>query len=257
MVMSRHKKRRKSKSAAFYVPVAVLLSVFFVMLGTSVFLKILDIEVTGVSMYTEEEIILASGITPGVNMLLVDSGAISRKIYSAMPYIETVNIQFNLPDKMKINVSETTAFAKIDFIDDVVVIDSSCRVLERTDSITQGLIEIRGIAPVDVKTGNALSVEPRDETRLRRLKEILPAIDNAGIRQYVEYLDVTDMGNINIGYMDQFTVVLSSSGGDLSKLERLPEAVAEVKRDSKYDEAVRYKTNISDQSGVWEWIPER
>ena len=226
--MSRYTHRRKSKSAAIYVPVAVLLIFFLVALGTSVFLKILKIEVTGISMYSEEDIIIASGIIQGDNMLLVNAGDVARKIYAALPYIQEVSINFSLPDKVRINVSETTAMAAIGYLEGAVLLDSAGRVLERAEKKPDGLIEVKGFTPIDVKVGNALRADPSDDTRLRRLKDILPAIERAGIQDDVSYLDVTDVGNVNLKYMEQFTVIISGSGGALNRLGRLADAVVEA-----------------------------
>ena len=253
--MGRHIYRRKSKSAAIYVPIAVLLVLFLVTLGTSVFLKIIKIEVNGVSMYTEEEIIVASGIVAGENMLLVDAGEVSRKIYSALPYIQEVNVRFNPPDMMQINVRETTAFAAISCLDGTVLIDSACRVLERIDDAPGGMFMVRGFVPIDVRIGSALRADPSDETRLRRLAEILPAIDKAMIQDDVAYLDVTDVGYVNLVYKDQFTIIISGSGGSLNRLSMLPDTVSSLIRDPKYDASVRYKAELTDLADSWRWSP--
>ena len=70
MAVTGNKPRRKSKSAVVYIPTAVILILFLMAFGVSVFLKIINIEVIGASVYTKEEIITASGITKGDNMLL-------------------------------------------------------------------------------------------------------------------------------------------------------------------------------------------
>ncbi|MCL2125285.1 MAG: FtsQ-type POTRA domain-containing protein [Oscillospiraceae bacterium] len=254
--MGKYKQRRKSASAAFYVPVAVLLIVFFVTIGTSVFLRILEIEVSGVEKYSEDDIISASGINPGENMLLINSGDVSRRIYAAMPYIKEIKVRFSLPDKVMISVSETDAFAVLEHRGSFIVIDSACKILEVCDVAPKGLFEIRGYAPVDVKVGGQLSADASGESRLRRLREIVAAVDKAGISGGVSLIDITDLGNVYLVYEDQFTVILGGSGAALSRLAKVPEAVLDAKADLSYDVANRYKTELTDQSGTWLWTPE-
>ena len=51
--MGKKRVRRHSKSAVVYMPVAILLISFFMVLGASVFMKIIIIEVVGASKYTD------------------------------------------------------------------------------------------------------------------------------------------------------------------------------------------------------------
>jgi len=254
--MGKNKGRRMSKSAAVYLPIAVLLILLFVILGISVFLKIIDIEVTGATKYPVEDIILSSGIAIGDNILRVNRDKASQMIEASMPYISEVEIEFVLPDKARISVSETSAFAMIGVPDGFLVIDSAGRILEIVDNAPTGLIEVRGFSPVDIKVGETLKAASGDDTRLRYIREVLAAVMAAGIQDGVSYLDVISMGNVYLEYMGLYRVNLNGSGGAINKLAKLPEAIEDVKRDSSFDATARYRIDIPDSSGGWIWTPE-
>ena len=245
-----------SKSANVYIPIAILLILILAILGTSVFLSIIEISVSGASMYEVNEIIEASGIMPGKNMLLVDKDGAKQKIFSAMPYVDGVEIELNLPDKVQIKISETETLAAIEDIDGFLLVDAKCKILEKVDSIPTGTIEVKGFKPVDARIGSALKAAQGDDTRLRYVQDVLAAIEAAEIRDGVSYLDVTNMGNVNLGYLDLFTVVLSGSSGAAGKLGKLPEAIVDVRKDANFDDTARYRIDIPDSSGTWIWTPE-
>ena len=255
--MSKKKKRRKSTSAAIYIPVATLLIIFLATFGTSAFFKIVKIEVGGAEIYGVAEIIRISGIAPGDNMILVDTIDAQRRIYSAMPIISEVIITRAMPDTIRIDVKESTPLAFLKYQGEILILDSAGRVIYRIDNAPGGLIEVRGISPADAAEGNPLKAVSGGETQLNYMTEILSAIEKAEIQTGVSYIDVTNIAGISFGYLGRFTVVLGGPDGARHKLSRLPEAVAEVEASVAFDATGRYKIDMSDPSGKWIWTPER
>ena len=219
--MGTRRRRRKSKSAAVYVPVGALLIVIITVLGMSVFLRIMEIEVVGATVYTVDEIILASGIATGDNLLFLDIDGAVQSIRSAKPYISDVIIESAPPDTLRIIVSESFAVAKISHRDSVLLIDSSGRVLERVDSAPLGLIDVRGFTPSEAEVGSRLRALPDSETRLGSMLDIIAAFERAEITDGVSYLDVSNIGYITFGYGGRFRVILGSASNLNHKLTQL------------------------------------
>ena len=250
--MAGKKRRRKSKSAAVYIPIAVLLSFFLMLFGASVFLKIIEIEVIGASKYADEEIIKASGIAIGANMLFVDVIEAEQGIYSTLPYINDIKIEYSPPDKMRINVSETTALATIEYLDAVLMIDSTGKILEQINTEQDELIEIRGFTPASAGLGSLLKADSGDDTRLSYLKEVLVAIEKEGIQEGVSYIDVTNISYISFHYRGRFTVMLGTPDNIRHKLGSLPEIIADIEKRAPKDE--EWTIYMRDQ---WRWSPDR
>ena len=252
--MAQKKQRRESKSTVIYVPIAVLLVLFLMVLGTSVFLGIIEIEVIGASKYSSESIIEASGLAIGDNMLFLDTETAEQSICSAMPYIKDASIELSLPDKVRIYVSEAKAIAAIDFRDGVIIIDSAGRVLERVEEVPYSLIEVRGFTPTDTVIGSALRASPGDDTRLRYLTETLSAIEREDIQSDVSYVDVTSIVYVSFQYQSRFTVVLGTTDNIRYKLSRLADTVEDIIRIAPGNETGRI--DMSDRE-PWRWVPDR
>ena len=233
--MGGNKRRRKSSSAVVYVPAAiVLISVLFI-LGAGVFLRVIEIEVTGASRHSAGEIIAASGIKAGDNLLFIDKGGAAKRIQTAMPYIGSVNIVAHIPDRVVIGVTESVAVATIKDQAGTLVIDATGRILDITEDAPGGLIEIKGFAPVNSIVGNAVRADIRDETRLRCLLEVTEAIANEGIGAEVSFVDVSNIVYINFQYRGRFTVMLGTSDNIQYKMSTLRDTVRSIEANTPAD----------------------
>lgn len=253
--MNRKKLRRKSRSAAIYIPVAALLIILLAVLGTSAFMRVMRVEVDGASRYTEEEIITASGISSANNLLFVDAGAVSKKIYGQLPYVSEIKISRVLPDTIRIDVRESSAFASVSYQGSFLLIDSAGRVLQSVEKIPPGLIEVLGFSPVDPEAGKALKSETGDEMRFQYLTEMLSAIEKAGIRGDISYIDMSSIANISLGYVGRFKVVVGSTTNVQHKLSRLPGSVETINETNSPDETG--VIDMSDLTGEWRFNKDR
>jgi len=238
-----------SKGAAAYITVGALLIIVVTILGMSVFLKIMEIEVEGESMYAKGDIISVSGIMSGDNLMFVDTGLATRRIHTAMPFISDVKITRVLPSSIRIEVTESTALATITFRDSVLVIDSTGRVLKQADSAPEGLIEIRGINLADASEGSQLRPELGGEMQLQYMRDILAAIEKEGIQGDVSYLDVTYSATITLGYSERFRVILGGPSQARSKINQLPGIVEGIEAISTTN--VKGDIDMSNPSGEW------
>ena len=254
MAVAGKKPRRKSKSAAIYIFIAALLIIILAVLGISVFLKIIEIEVNGASLYSKEAIIAASGISIGDNILFMDTKGASQNISAIMPYINEVNIEISLPDTIMIYISETKPFAAVKYPGGALMIDKMGRILEQSDIAPDDLIEIRGFTPTSPVVGNALQAESGDDTRLGLLNEVLAAIEREGIQNDVSYLDVSNIAYISFGYRGRFRVILGRGDYLRDKLSSLDEMIADIDESEEND--VTGTINMSDRER-WRWTPDR
>ena len=252
--MTKRKRRRKSRSAALYIPVGVFLVLVLLTLGIGVFLRVVDIEVAGLSMYTPDEIVLASGISAGDNMLFLESDAAVRRIRMAMPYINEVKIEFMLPATVRIVVKESKAVAAIEHQNAALLIDSSGRVLGKAGAVREGLIEIRGFIPSEAEIGSRLRAAPDSESQLTSITDILSALEREGFLDRVSYLDVTHIGAISFSYINRFNVILGGSGDADYMLSLLPDIVEKINEGSSEDATGRI--DMSDSSKQPRFTPD-
>jgi len=246
--------KRVSKSALVYISVGSLLIVFLSLFGVSVFLRILEIEIDGLSMYSEDEIILASGIEAGDSLMFFNASAVEQRIHSEMPFINDVKISRLPPNGVRIEVTESLAIATIATQDGILVIDSSGRVLKSSDTAPSGLIEVIGLIPTEGTEGSQLKVQVGGEMQLQYMKDVLLAIEREGIQSGVSYLDVTNISIINFGYQDRFKVILGGPSNARSKLSQLPGFIEGINSELSTD--VKGDINMSDPSGEWRFVED-
>ena len=84
---------------------AIVAAVIF---GVAIFFKVNTVEVQGNTIYSAEEIRSASGIQKGDNLFTLNKEAAAGSIKASLPYVETVSIIRFLPDKIVIEVKESS-----------------------------------------------------------------------------------------------------------------------------------------------------
>ena len=227
--MESRRQRRVSKSAAIYIPAGALLIAFLTVLGISSFLRIMVIEVQGTTRYAATDVISVSGIGRGDNMLFMDLEAAERRIAMAMPFIRDVEITRMPPDRILIEVTESTPVAAIDVRGEFLIIDSNGRILEQVESFPAGLIEVRGFTPIEIVVGSPLRTAPGQEmTQLQYLRDVLAAFEREEMADDVSFLDVTFISQVSFGYMGRFRVLLGRPDHLGQKLSRLPGAIDRI-----------------------------
>ena len=252
--MNKRRRMRKSKNALIYILIGVLLTVMLVIFGISVFVRVMEIEVTGTTKYTTGEIIEASGISSGDNILLLDTAAAENNIKKAMPYIDKVSVRPSLPATIQILVSESKAVATIDHRNTVLLIDPYGKVLDKLDTVPKGLIEVRGFVPLEAEIGSQVRAMSGGETQLRSMTDVLSALERAGMLSEVSYLDVSNISTIHFGFTSRFIVMLGGSADVVHKLEKLPDVIIRI-NEEKSDDATGV-INMSGSSGTWRFTEE-
>ncbi|MCL2366587.1 MAG: FtsQ-type POTRA domain-containing protein [Oscillospiraceae bacterium] len=243
-------KRRKSKSATIYIPVGALAIILLTILGVSSFMRIMVIEVDGITRYAPDDIILASGISKGDNLLFLDTDAIEQRIILAMPFIDSVTISRVMPDGILIEVEDSAPVAMLEMPDRVLILDVAARVLEISDVRVSGLVEIRGIAPIETDEGRPLRVATGDGRQAQYLREILSLFEREDMFGDVSYLDMSNMSQISFGYTDRFRVLLGGPTSLSQKITMLRNPATIARIDMEAGEGVPGEINMTNPAAV-------
>ena len=256
--MPRKKQRRKSNSAATFVPVSVILILIITVYSFSIFTRATVIEVIGASKYSQEEIIMASGFVRGDNLLFLDTGTAERGIQANLPLISEANVEASFPDTIRINVTESTAIATLRHRDGILVIDSSARIVEiitHGDRELAGLIEIRGFTPISAGLGTRLRADITNESQLRVLGDMLAAVEREGFEDVVTFIDISNITNITFDYTERFRIVLDSPNSIRQNMGLLAETIKEF--EEKITPGVRGTIRRSDIRSDWTFTEDR
>lgn len=74
----------------------------------SLFFKADQIFVTGTSRYSQQQVLQASGIRQGGNLFLLNKHQAAAAITDQLPYVESVRIRRQLPNALRIEITECT-----------------------------------------------------------------------------------------------------------------------------------------------------
>ena len=247
-------KRLLSKSSAVSIAIGVILVSVMTLIGTSAFLRVVTFEVSGNNVYTPKEIIEASGISIGDNLMTVNARNVSRSIRHAMPFVKEAQISRKLPDTILVEVTESVAIASISFNRETLILDSSGRVLMRLEEDPGSLIEVRGLEVSDAVEGNVLKPALGSETNLQYMQDILTALENEGLEKDVSYLDVSNITNLSFGYRNIYRVILGGIRDLKYKIEDLKSTVEKLELRSPNTPG---DINMSDPTEDYKFTPHR
>ena len=247
--MSTQRKRKKQKSGGargfIFSSVSFIVICAALVFGMSVFFRVSNIEVVGADRYTQEEIIEASDIKDGDNLMFVNRSSVAQRIYSKLIYIGEVNIKRKLPNTIVIEISESDSVAVVESDSGLWLIDNNCRLLEECPTQdAENYIKVKGFSAVKPEKGELITVPEEDKPKVKFLGEILTAISAKNMAGDVNSLDVNSLLNAEFDYLNgRFTVKLGSDEnldykfelllGTISKLEAKDTGVIDLSQDKK------------------------
>lgn len=201
--------------------VAVVVAVVF---AISLFFRVQTVNVSGTDKYTPWEIMQASGIKEGENLLSLPKAKISGRITAALPYVGSVRVEVQLPDTVNIEVTELdVVYAVQDTMDRWWLMTAEGKIVERIlGEPAKGVAQILGLrldnpelSQQAVAADNADDTVTRGSDRLSVALTILQYLEDNSIIGDVDSVNVDDLGALVLWYDNQYMVKL----GDTSRLE--------------------------------------
>ena len=235
--------QRFSRNRLILQLVSVAAVVVALILGISVFFKVETIQVSGNVKYSAWDVSQASGIQTGENLLTLGIPQAVAKIQAALPYVESVRIGIKLPNTVNIEIVESEVAYALEASDATWwLVNSSGKVLEMIpDGGQKGYTNLLGVTLKDPVAGEqAVAMEKPGETdsegnpipvtvtqaqRLTTVQEITEYLERNGIIGKVTSVNVTDMGNIELWYGQQYQVLLGDDSQLLYKISCLKSAI--------------------------------
>ncbi len=222
-------RRRRKRKSALFTPLAFVLICAALIFGMSVFFRVTTIKVTGEVNYAAEEIIKASGIEPGDNLIFIDRSGAASRIRSKLPYIESVAVIRVLPNTVNIEIQESRALAYLAVDGELWAIDRSCKALAKTTSSqVEGLIHVTGITAAKPSVGEIVAGKDAEGSKLEYLSVILREISARGMESEIRSMDLTNLANPTFDYQERFFVKLGKNEDVGYKLDRMLSVVEQL-----------------------------
>ncbi|MEG1789146.1 MAG: FtsQ-type POTRA domain-containing protein [Oscillospiraceae bacterium] len=222
-------RRKKKKRGALYAPIAFIIICAALVFGMSVFFRVSRIEVSGNSLYTAEEIMDAAGIEKGDNLFFTNRSAAVSRIYSKLPYISEAEVTRSLPNRVTIEVTESSAIACVSSEAGPWLIDRNCKLLTPADAETEGtFIRVDGLVPINPSVGALIAPGEADDPKVAYLADMLNQIERRGLTQDVTWIDISSALNPSFDFQGRFTVKLGANDNTEYKFGLLLSAVSQL-----------------------------
>lgn len=192
MPKKRKKRRRRGGLGRLLRPLSLLLAAGAVVAALTMFFKVETIQVTGASRYQAADIIAASGVEPGDNLVLLDRYRVSQRIYTALPYVTDVQPRPKFPSTLEIEVTETRAAAAIQGAGGWWLLSTGGKILEAADgSLAAEYPQVTGVQAEDPAVSTALALPEDAAITAQRLQELLAVLDAQEALPLVDSIDCT------------------------------------------------------------------
>ena len=213
-------------------PLTFFLILFAIIFIMSVFFRVARIDVQGNSQYSDEEIISASGIDKGDSLFFVNSIAAGSRITVKLPYVDAVQIDRSLPNRVVIKVIESEAVGCVTVGDELWSVSADGKFLSTiTRDDSQNLATISGITAQSAAVGEYMTVPESDSAKLEYLKEILYQIKARQLTGKVTAIDMSDVSDPTFEYDGRFTVKLGAHDDTEYKFGKMLSAVSQLTQD--------------------------
>ena len=223
---ARTRRRGREKRSVWYAPLSFFLICAAMVFGMSVFFRVSVIEVTGSMTYSDTEILEASGLKERDNLFLINRFAAAASIVSKLPYVENATIEPKLPNRVIINVTESSSIAAVSIGAELWKIDHGCKILGKgTYEEGEGLISLIGITPIAATIGETIVVESADTPKLEYIAAVLRELSAREMQSDVTWLDMSNIGNPSFDYLGRFVVRLGTNENLRYKLDLLGKAI--------------------------------
>ena len=202
----RKKKYKRRRKTAVYLVLLLFVCVISLILSLTVFFNASEIKVSGNSRYTVSQVIKASGIEEGDNLLRMSKSKIKEKVLKALPYVSDVEITRELPSTVNIKVFETEP--------------SCCYVVgeNRWALLSEDLrvMEITSVEPETAPTLRGLNIDIPEEGETAKADS---DISEKILRDLLTILKENDIININsIEFTSPISVSMKLEGRVTAKL---------------------------------------
>ncbi len=192
---------------------AALLALLFCLFLIEEFFVVKNIVVKSNSpIYTEEEVIAATGLSPEQKMFSFSAEETRMEMLRKLPYFSGVQVKKVYPSTVEITFEEIPGTMYVDANDEHYILAPDFTVIARAseeDLARNSRIHVITEEVVRCVVGESLVL--RDEAQFELLKTVYAALSEEEITPQVEYLDATNRFHIALNVSGRWDVDLGDS----------------------------------------------
>ena len=165
-----------------------------------------EIRVAGQSdMYSAEEIVAASGINKGDNLLRLDCEKSEQMILDSLLYVETAKVDRDFPSSLDITVTKCIPAFNVNYGEGTLLVSKKGKILADNGFITDGLPIIYGFDPADHTPGKPAASENEHK--------------NDAFHELISSMSAKEDGSImTVDMSDEHAIIVNYKNGMIFKM---------------------------------------
>ena len=190
--------KRRGRFRFLYKLISLVVVAAAMVTACVIFFRVNEVRVEGNSHYTPQEIIEASEIEMGDNLVTLWTWQINRLVGSKLPYVQRVVLDHIFPDKVTLRVVERTVAATVVGNGSQWLMAADGYLLETTGQ-SQG-IAIVGLEVVDPQAGQPMQVSEKDQSKGKAIVPLMEGLKRAGKLDQCTKFDCSAASSILVSY---------------------------------------------------------
>ncbi len=222
------RKKRRNIWKAFFLWLVVLVVGTISTLSLTVWFKINSFSVGKCDAYSNEQIINATGISLGDNLIRMSTAKAENRLEKNLPYIKKAEVKRKFPNTVTITVTPAKEYATVVVADTLIVIDSDYKVLKSVIEPVEELPLIKGLKTQEMTIGSQL--EFTDEKQHEILKELIDLYNTYSLE--VTAINVENLLDITFIIEDRMYVQLGSYSNMKEKIVHLNSMLPTIEKEA-------------------------
>lgn len=170
--------------------------IFYFVVG----IDVVDIQVSGDSIYDSQTVISATQIQSGENILRVSANEIEEQIKISLPYIEEVEVSKSFAGVVDVQIISCTADKYcIEANNSYFTLDENLKILSISQSADDSVYAVNGFDYQDLEVGLTYEASEDNEQRISLLQIISEQLDSIELQDKIA-IDLADIDDVQIAY---------------------------------------------------------
>ncbi len=208
--------QRKRKNRRKKIIIRSVFGVAFLCIGVVValmlFFNINKIDVTGDTIYSTEDVIRASDLEIGDNLIFLSKSKLNEKISKELPYVSSVKVKRKLPSTLELQITKTQGYMAVATNGYYTLLDKSGKVLEcDLETIGENIV-LANLGEIENATVGEIIVL-KEKKVFEKLEKILAECDRVELTD-ITAIDLSDIYNIKLVYQGRITLELGETSDD-------------------------------------------
>ena len=214
----RSKRRRKQQTeyrqTGMLTKLLIMLAVVAaIVLGVAIFFRVHTVDVQGNTIYSREQVIKASGLEEGDNLLMVNRAAVVSRIKTMMPYVRDVSISPMLPDTVVIQVRESDIAVLVrSDIGAAWYMNTDGRIMGSSVEGFRGqVIELSGVTLTAPKVGEQAVASEGQSENLSAALQMVQQMEGTGLMEQITALDAKKSFDLILFCGDRLEILMGGT----------------------------------------------